>query len=171
MENKEVEKPVETPKEPEKPTEAQKKEPEKSIETKESLKPGASKYTDEIIEGLDKISIPELDQKGGWVKLLIVMYKEKAYENRTLQEKINALNTINSDLSRKIGVSQERLRQTTGIGVAFGVLYIIAGTIIGYVTSLPDSPTKTALFRLAIGIFVVCTVYHFWNSRQKKNIE
>ena len=165
------EKLVEAPKLSVKPIEAQKKEPEMAIEGKKFLKPVTGKYTDEIIEEVAKISIDELDQPGGWKKLLIAMYKEKAYENRTLQDKVNALNITNSDLGKKLGVAKERLRHTTGVGVAFGILYIIAGAMLAYLASLPDSLIRTILFWLAIGIFVVCTGYHLWNSKKQKDVE
>lgn len=168
MENKEAERPGESP---QKPIGLQKKESEISIEAKESLKPSSSKYTDEIIEGLDKISIPELDQPGGWIKLLITIYKEKAYENRTLQDKIKALNTTSSDLSNKLGVARERLRHISGKGVAVGFLNIIAGAILAFVTALPDTKTRTILFSLAISIFAVCAIYHSRSGSNQKDIE
>ncbi|MDP2911024.1 MAG: hypothetical protein Q8N76_01655 [Candidatus Omnitrophota bacterium] len=171
MPEKDVEKPAEVSKEPEKFIEAQKKESEKPIESKGPITPATGKFTDEIIEEVSRISIEELDKPGGWKKLLIAMYKEKAYENRTLQDKINTLNTANSDLSKKLGVSQERLRQISGVGVAMGFLNIIAGGMIAFMTSLPDSTTRTILFLLAISIFIVCIWYSFWNGGKQKNIE
>lgn len=147
------------------------KEAEKSIESKEFLQPATKHRTDEIIDAVVKMSLDDLQKPDSGLKLLTALYKEKSEENRVLQDKINALNIKNSDLSNKLGVARERLMHISGKGVAVGFLNIIAGAILAFVTTLPDSNTKTVLFWLAVAIFAVCAIYHFRSGSNQKDIE
>ncbi len=148
------------------------KEAEKPIERKESLQPAATKHrTDEIIDAVDKMSLDDLQKPDAGLKLLTALYKEKSEENIVLQEKINALNIKSSDLTNKLGVARERLRHISGKGVAVGFLNIIAGAILAFVTTLPNTETRTILFWLAISIFAVCAIYHFRSGSNQKDIE
>lgn len=147
------------------------KEAEKPVESKEFLKPATSRHTDEIIEAIDSMSLEDLQKADAGLKLLIAQYKEKGDENRLLQDKINALNIKNSDLSNKLAVARERLNHIGGKGLATGFLNIIAGAILAFVTTLPDTGTRTILFWLAIFIFVVCTIHNFRSDSQQKDIQ
>lgn len=139
--------------------------PEKSIDSVELLRPPVAKHTEDAIEAVDSIPLEAIDKR-----MLLTMYKEKAYESREFQGKIEELNVEISNSSRKIGVAQERLSQITGMGVVFTILIAIAGIMAGYIAYLPDSSTKTLLLYLVIGIFIVCIGYHFWNATKQKNI-
>lgn len=147
------------------------KEAEKPADSKESLRPAASRHTDEIIEAVEKMSLEDLQKADAGLKLLIAQYKEKSDENRLLQDMINALNVKSSDLSNKLAVARERIKHISGKGFTAGILNIIAGAILAFVTTLPDTGTRTTLFWLAIFIFVVCAISNFQNDSGQKDIQ
>ena len=146
-------------------------EAEKPIDSKESLRPATSRHTDEILEAVERMSLEDLQKADAGLKLLIAQFKEKSDDNRLLQDKISALNIKNSDLSNKLAVARERIKHINGKGFATGILNIIAGAILAFVTTLPDTGTRTILFWLAIFIFVVCAISSFNNDGKQTDIQ
>jgi hypothetical protein len=171
MEEKEAKKVTEEFQQSNKPESLSKKESERPLDNKESFKPPASRYTEDIIEEISKITITELDQPGGWKKLLIVMYRDKAIDNRQLQEKINALIATNSEQSRKLGVAQERLRSIAGMAVTLTILIAIAGAILSFVGNFPDGLSKKVVFISAIAIFAICAFYLWRIGKNQEKVE
>ena len=148
------------------------KETENSVDKTEPLKPTSGRAADEVIDAVGRMSIDDLQKPDAGLKLLIAQYKEKCDEGRSKQDKINALSIKSSDLSNKLGVARERLKNVSGVGVAFQFINIIAGAILAFLAPLPTSNAKTILYILAIGLFLVCALYYlFTKDDNKKDIE
>lgn len=133
--------------------------------------PPITVHSDEIIDAVDRMSLDDLLKEGGGIKLLVAQYKEKCDENRTLQNKLSGLNITVSDLSNKLAIARERLSQIGGTGVVLNIFNLIAGALMVVASTMPNSTIRSTLFILAIGIFVVCIIYYFFNRNQQKGIE